>query len=249
VLLAIASIPEAAEARTRAATAAEMPLADLNRRLAGVLPRVLMAAVAPERGAALAASLTALGFGVLTCDVAAVPGDEDRVVARRVELAPDTLIVADSRGQTHRCGGRAIALLQRGVRVTRTEQKVTTTERKLSLGKAVLTGGMMLTKKVEKTGHSTVESAEPFLLLGRGDGEPDVILYERRIDYRQMGAEMQPSSRANLERLWTWLGRLAPPGTVDDRVSRPGFVTGLPVTAADPIDLAVYLVALARRAA
>jgi hypothetical protein len=64
-----------------------------------------------------------------------------------------------------------------------------------------------------------------------------------------MGAEMQPSSRANLERLWAWLSRLAPPGALDERVARPGFVTGLPATAADPVDLALFLVALAHRTA
>jgi hypothetical protein len=249
VLLAIARIPDDGDARTRAAAAVGLALADLNRRLAGTLPRVLLAAVPADRGQQLAQALEDLGFAVLTCDVAAVPTDEDRVVARRVELAPDTLIVADSKGQTYRCPGRAIGLLQRGVRVTRSERRVTTTERQLSLSKALLTGGMMLTKKVERTAHDAVETAEPFVLVGRGDGEQDIILYERRIDYRQMGAEMQPSSKANLERLWTWLCRLTAPERIDDRLARPGFVAGLPPTGADPVDLALYLVALARRSA
>jgi len=247
VLVAISRIPDHAEARKAAAAAAGLALADLNRRLAGSLPRVLLAAVGDAPGGALAATLRGMGFGVLTCDVAAVPTDEDRVVARRVELAPDTLIVTDATGQSHRCPGRTIHLLQRGVRVTRTEEKVTSSERRLSLGRAVLTGGMMITKKVDKVAVAKVENAEPFLLLGRGDAASDIILYERRIDYRLMGAEMQPSSRANLERLWVWLSRLAP-GVVDDRVSRPGFVTGLPPTAAEPVDLALFLVALDRRA-
>jgi hypothetical protein len=247
MLLAIASIPEAAEARPRAAAAAGLALADLSRRLAGTLPRVLLASVPEDRGRALALTLEGLGFGILTCDVAAVPSDEDRIVARRIELAPDTLIVTDARGQAHRCPGRAIGLLQRGMRVTRSENRVKTTERRLSIGKALLTGGLVLTEKVEKTTVNAVETGEPFLLLGRSDGEPDVVLYERRIDYRSMGAEMQPSSRANLERLWDWLRRLVPPETIDDRVARPGFVSGLPATAADPVDLALFLVALARR--
>jgi hypothetical protein len=247
VLLAIARIPDGIEARTAAAAATGLALADLNRRLTGTLPRVLLAAVPADRGQELTEALAGIGFGVLTFDVAAVPTDEDRVVARRVELAPDTLIVADSKGQSHRCSGRAIALLQRGIRVTRTEQTTTTTERQLSLSKALLTGGMMLTKKVARTTHNAVEASEPFLLLGRGDGEPDIILYERRIDYRHMGAEMQSSSRANLERLWSWLCRLTPPEAIDDRLGRPGFVAGLPPTAADPVDLALFMVTLARR--
>jgi hypothetical protein len=247
VLLAVARIPDGVEARAQAAAAAGLALADLNRRLAGPLPRVLIPAAPDERAHALAQALEGLGFLVLTCDVAAVPGDDDRVVARRVELAADALVVSDGQGRTHRCPRGAVALLQRGVRHSRTEERVKTSERRFSVGKAVLSGGMMLTKKIEKTEVATVETAEPFLLVGRGDGEPDIILYERRLDYRSMGPEMQPSSRGNLERLWAWLQALAP-GRTDDRVARPGFVSGLPATAADPIDLALYLVALTHRA-
>jgi hypothetical protein len=64
-----------------------------------------------------------------------------------------------------------------------------------------------------------------------------------------MGAEMQASSRANLERLWTWLCRLTRPEAIDDRLARPGFVAGLPPTAADPVDLALFMITLARRSA
>src|SRR5204863_5392184 len=62
VLLAIASIPDSAEARTRAAAAAGLALADLNRRLAGTLPRVPLPPVPDDRGRGLAESPAALGF-------------------------------------------------------------------------------------------------------------------------------------------------------------------------------------------
>jgi hypothetical protein len=57
---------------------------------------------------------------------------------------------------------------------------------------------------------------------------------------------MQPSSHSNFELVWRRLSQLAPAGVMDDRVGKPGFVGGLPATAADPVDLALYLVALAR---
>jgi hypothetical protein len=245
VLLAIARIPEAVEARAQAAKVTGLALADLNRRIAGTLPRVLFAGLAPEQ-AALPEALEALGFEVLTCDPAVVPGDDERVVARRIELAGGALVATDAKGQPHRCPPDAIALLQRGTRLAISEEKVTSTERKLSVGRAVLSGGLLLTKKVEKTTVKTSESAEPFLLVQRGDGEPDVMLYERRLDYRALGPEMQPASRGNLEVVWSKLKAMAPQ-RVDDRVARPGFVTGLPSTSADPVDLALFLVALARR--
>jgi hypothetical protein len=244
MLLAVARIPDRADARAQAAQVSGLALADLNRRLAGTLPRVLFAGPGPA-AETLGAQLEALGFGVLTCDPAVVPGDGDRVVARRIEFSGGALVATDARGETHRCAPPAIAILQRGTRVSTSSEKVTTSERKFDVGRAVLSGGLLLTKKVAQTTVKTNETAEPFLLLQRRDGEPDLIFYERRIDYRALGPEMQPSSRGNIELLWTKLKAMAP-AAVDDRVGRPGFVSGLPATSADPVDLALYLVALAR---
>jgi hypothetical protein len=245
MLVAVSRIPEGTEARAKAAQAAGLALADLNRRLAGTLPRVLFVGGAPV---GLVETLSALGFGLFTCEPEEVPGDDQRVVVRKIELAPGAgaLLAGDAKGQSHRCAAADIALLQRGVRVSRTSQAVKTTERKLDVGRAVLSGGLMLTKKVDKTEVKTTESSEPFLLVQRSAG-PDLILYERRIDYRALGPEMQPASRANLEVVWRKLCALAP-DRVDDRAGRPGFVTGLPMTSADPVDLALALVALSRAA-
>jgi hypothetical protein len=241
MLVAISRIPEGTEVRARAAQASGLALADLNRRLAGILPRVLFAGGAP---AGLVEALEGLGFGVLTCDPAAVTDDDRRLVVRRIELSPGMLVATDSKGQVHRCTGAQIALVQRGTRVSRTSETVKTTERKLAVGRAVLSGGLMLTKKVEKTAEKVTQSAEPFLLVQRR-GDADLILYERRIDYRALGAEMQPASRGNLEVVWRKVCVLAP-DRVDDRVARPGFVTGLPMTSADAVDLALTLVAMDR---
>jgi hypothetical protein len=241
MLLAISRIPEGTDARARAAQAAGLALADLNRRVAGILPRVLFAGGAP---AGLDQSLRALGFGVLTCEPTAVTGDDGRVLVRRIELSGGGAIATDAKGDAHRVGSAEIALLQRGMRVSRSAETVKTSERKLSVGRAVLSGGLMLTKKVEKTAEKVTETSEPFLLVQRR-GESDLIFYERRIDYRALGAEMQPASRANLEVVWKKLCALAP-DRVDVRVARPGFVTGLPVTSVEAVDLALALVALDR---
>lgn len=243
MLVAVSRIPEGTEARAKAAQAAGLALADLNRRLAGILPRVLFVGGAPV---GLVETLRGLGFGLFTCEPDEVPGDDQRVVVRKIEWAAGALVATDARGQSHRCTAADIALLQRGIRVSRTSQAVKTTERKIDVGRAVLSGGLMLTKKVDKTEVKTTESSEPFLLVQR-PAAPDLILYERRIDYRALGPEMQPASRANLEVVWRKLCALAP-DRVDDRAGRPGFVTGLPMTSADPVDLALALVALSRTA-
>src|SRR5213075_3173191 len=100
----------------------------------------------------------------------AVPGDGDRVLAARVEIDPRAggeLRATDAQGRTHACPGAAIALLQWGVRVKTESATVKTSERRLAMGKALLTGGLMLTKKVEKTAVQVTETREPFLLVQR----------------------------------------------------------------------------------
>jgi hypothetical protein len=238
-------VPADPAARDGAAAAAGLLRAELDRKLTGVLPRVLLPAVAGEQAGRLQQRLTDLGFGVIPCDPQAVPGDGERVIARKLAFEPGALVVSDGTGQMHRCPRAAIETVQRGTRVTRAGGKVTKEERRFSLGRTLLSQGLVTSKKVTRT-TVTPDTSEAFLLVVRGDGEPDVICYERRIDYRALGPDMQASSRLNLEQVWKALGALAP-GTADDRVARPGFVAGLPVTGADPVDLALYLVTLARR--
>jgi hypothetical protein len=220
-----------------------MVLADVNRRLAGILPRVLLPATPAGDVDGIVAALEGLGFAVVALDPALVPGDDQRVIARRLEIDRSGLLATDGPGVEHHCRVSAISVVQRGVRTLRTSEQVTTSERKFSVGRAVMSGGLMLSKKVDKKEVKTTETQEPFLVVQRYDGQPDIIIYERRLDYRFLGADMQPSSRGNLEVVWARLQAMAP---TDDRVARPGFVSGLPLVSGDPVDLALYLVALAR---
>jgi hypothetical protein len=180
-------------------------------------------------------------------DPALVPDDEQRIVARRLEFPGDALVAFDQQGTPHRCPTRSISLFQRGLRRERTTTKVKVSERHLDVKKALLTGGLLLTKKVERTDLKVTESDEAFVLVERNDGAPDVILYERQLDYRFLGAEMAPSSRTNLDRAWARCKTFAPRAACDERLLQPGFIAGLPRTSADPVDLALALVTLARR--
>lgn len=246
MLLVIANAPKDPLARTQGAHLADLPPADFSRRLAGTLPRVLLSAVAVDRVGALVDGFQSLGFAAFSCDPTAAPSDEDRLLVRNIEVEAGAMALLDGQGNHHPCIGASLSLIQRGVRVTTTSETVTTTERRLDVGRAVMTGGLMVTSKAKKQSIETEETREAFLLLQRNDGQPDAVIYERRIDYRFLGADKQPASHANLERTLARLRALAPNAPVDDRVARPGFVTGLPLTSSDPVDLGLYLVTLAR---
>jgi hypothetical protein len=247
MLLVAIALPGDAGAIERAGRRLGLSAADLRNRLQGVLPRVLASDADADRLSALSDDLDGLGFATAVCDARAAPTDDERVVARSARLERDELVVVDGAGGEHACPFAAIAAFQRAVRVTTEVTKETTTERKLDVGRAILTSGLVLTRKEKKVTTRKTETSEPLLLLQRNDGEPDVVFYERRLDYRFLGRDMQPASRANLEMLARRLRLAARGAPYDDRAARPGFVSALPAAPVDGVDLALFLVTLALR--
>ncbi len=233
----------------RAAAITQLSAADVRHRLRGTLPRALLTAADGDGLAAISERLDLLGFVTLVCDPRLAPTDADRVLARGLRLEPGQLVILDGTGGEHEVPWGAIEAIQRGVRVTTQATKEKIVERKLDVTRAVLSSGLILTRKEEREVVKTSEASEPFALLQRNDGEPDVILYERRMDYRALGRDMQPSSRANLDLVVRRVRAAAPAAIHDDRVARPGFVGALPAPsgATDRVDVGLYAVALALR--
>jgi hypothetical protein len=247
--LLVVKAPADPGAAARAVAATGLSAADLRFRLQGTLPRVLLSHVDGDRLVAIGETLEAFGFATVVCDPRLAPTDVDRVAARALRLESDGLVAVDGGGTEHDCPWSAIETIQRGVRVTTLTTREKKVERKFDVGRAVLSSGLILTRKEEREIVRKTETTEPFALVQRSDGAPDIILYERRIDYRFLGRDMQPSSRPNLELAVRRVRAAAPGATYDDRVVRPGFMSALPAAggASDPVDVALFTVSLALR--
>ena len=233
MFLAVVALPQVPDALERAAAATGQVRADVQRRLAGLLPRVILVDVDPGVVAKVQARLDAAGFRTLAFEPTKAPGDGKRTVARTLDVAALDL--------------GAITLIQRGTRVTSTLETVKTKERQFSMGSAILSSGLKMRKTVTKDVTTGAETRDPFLLLSRRDGGAGVVLYESRLDYRFLGAKLGPVAHANFEQTVAEVRRLTPQARFDDRVGKPGFVTGLPACAADPLDVALHLVELTDR--
>lgn len=247
MLLAIFQIPADSTAFAHVAAAADMHIADVRHRLAGTLPRILLADTDGERVAAAATALATRGFSVAAIDPAGIPRDGQCIMARRLELGTDELGVIEGVGAEirHVVPVSAILLVQRGRRVDVETETTETKERKLSAGRALASGGLLVHKTVKKTTTRTTEDHQSFARVQRSDGGQDVVLYEKKLDYRFLGSEMQPSSRGNFERTVVLLRALAPGAALDTRVSQPGFTNALGGFGVDPVDLGLHLVRLA----
>jgi hypothetical protein len=246
VLLVVTELPSSPAPEETAARLTGQAVADVRNRLAGPLPRVLLVEPDSARAQTLATALEAEGFAAIACDPRLAPGDDDRLVARALEWATTgELVVTDTAGAPEVVTASSLVLIQRGVRVTTTAEITKQKERRFSVGRALLSGGLILTKRVETQSTRTTTQSDPFLLLHRRDGQPDVVLYEHRLDYRFLGAAMQPTSVANFEILFDRLRAWAPTVLVDERAALPALLNGLPVPATTRVDLALWLIWLA----
>lgn len=226
------------------AQATGLSAADVRPRMSGPGPWVLAVSATAETLASMLLALEKLQVQALVCDPSVVPSDNDRVVVRNLAFGPSQLVATDGTGVEHSCNYSAISLIQQGSRVHTSVETTKTTQRKFSAGRALLTGGLSLTKKEVISETKKTETSERFVLLSRSDGEADLMLYERRLNYQFLGSQMQSSSFANLQSLVARIKEKTA-AVVDDRVNTPGFVGRLPKTRTHPADLALYLVQLA----
>ena len=235
------TLDDAAVARVAAATG--LAMADVRSRLVGPTPRVLVVSQAAEPLHAMAAALVPLGLRTLVCDPACAPTDEDRLVPRSLAFHPEALVASDMTDTPHVCPWSAIGLIQHGMRSRVHVRVMKHKEARFSLTRTLLSGGMATHRTVEVEQKLPRHDIERFILLHRNDGQDDVMLYERRLQYQFLDEAMQPSSYANLEVV---LARIRERTTarLEERIAHPGFVTALPKTSVDPLDLALYLVQL-----
>jgi hypothetical protein len=236
-------------------------------RLAAVLGRTLLEARSrvsqPEGGPSVLATfserpaaeayaeeLRSRGFAVLVLPPEAVETEKDRFLVRSFELGPDAL-TARSRQEGIEVPWPEVRLLLRGV--VRMERKRTQTvqRRELSLGRAVMTGGLMVTKPVKETKSEVQVENEGFVHLYPAAGPP-LVFRQTDLNYAGLGSGLQPSMAANFARLVAALREASPRAVYDERLAtQPGQarLLGPSLPPASHLDVAVSLLSRALLAA
>jgi len=232
-------------------------------RLAAVLGRTLLEArgrvSAPEGGPAVLATfgeaaaaatyadeLRSRGFEVLVLAPEAMETDQERFVMRDFEIGPEGLTARSRKGSAE-VAWRDVRLLLRGA--VRIERKRTQTvqRRELSLGRAVITGGLMVTKAVKTSKTETLIENEGFLHLYLASGRP-LVFRQSDLNYAGLGPALQHSAAANFARLVTALRAACPEALYDERLATPpgqARLLGPSLSAESHLDVAVSLVSQA----
>jgi hypothetical protein len=218
----VASIRPASDLEAAVAAlvaSAAMTKAEARMRLAPE-PPALLARVPPEDAARVVGELGRAGLPALAIDED-VPSDSGRFQVRSFAFEAGAGQFTSRTGESLAVPWDDVRLVLRGVRASRTITEHTETRQKLSPGRAVLTGGLVFTKKTTSTVRSVQEDSEQFLLL-HTDAGPRLFLGEQALEFSGLGPLLQPARTANLGVLMQELRRRTPRAFHDDRLLRLG---------------------------
>jgi hypothetical protein len=219
-LVAIVRTPESIEeAASVLAEASGLALAEARMRLAPE-PPALLTRLEPAKADALVVALRKAGLAVLAVP-AGVPGDKDRLVARSFSFDDAGFTVTARSGESAVIAWTDVAAILRGLRSSRSEVERTETSKSFSVGMAVATGGLKMTRTATKTVRSSDESTEQVILV-YSRGGPVALLAERELDFSCLGSGMSPSSTANMVEAARRLRTKAPSAFYDERLLRLG---------------------------
>jgi hypothetical protein len=206
------------------------------------LPMVVARTEDKARALAVASRLRERGHEVVALDSASVVESDAMTPLRLFRFDAAALVAIGQNGAEAHAPYAEIVAIVRAMHVKRSESVSKEKKTEISVGRAVLTGGLLATKTVEKETTRRTEDREPVVYVFRRDGEP-WLLRAGHARYDGLGADLKPTVLENLATFVRLLRARAPGAVVDERL--------LAVKNADPFTLdvlaSVVAVCVARR--
>lgn len=247
-------VGEATQPRAQAlATALGNTLYEASNRLRVPGGGPLVLAVLNDMAAAIqmVTRLRAAGFDAEVVTEDGVETDAVRFVARRVDLEPEALRVEPRAGQPLELPWTSIDVVLFGSSASVHTDVTTIKGRKLDMGRALLTGGLMMTKGTKREVTRETQERERFLYL-YSLGRPTVALREGELVYGSSGVALEASRTANFTSLATEMERRCKHARFDNSLlnrGRQALMLGAQLAPETHLDLAAALLSRAARRA
>lgn len=152
-------------------------------------PALLLRTDDRARALRLLASVRGRGHDAIACDAATIVSTDEMVHVRSNRFTDHAWLITDARAIEHALPWSDILVLVRATHRTRTEQAEKSDERKLSLGRAAMSGGLLVTKTVTSARTHATEHRDQVLYVFREGGAP-----RPKLDRVQAGARGLVSS-------------------------------------------------------
>lgn len=219
---------------------------EVRLKLAASGPAVLASYADPQRAETLAARLSQAGIPTLVI-ATSVERRKSRICrVRRFVLEEQMLRLESMAGESCDIDYRMIELLLVATCCAGLEQATgTVTERKFSLGKTLLAGGIPMTKNVQREVAVATAVRDETLRLYVRDGA--TMVFDRAtLNFDGLGGAMQLTRELNFARLKNELRRLAPQAIYDERLLKRAALVrllGPSLSPEDDLDLAFEILA------
>ena len=192
-VVAIVSLSTSVEDEARALAADLGTIAyEERQKLAPGLPAIVLSTTELELAEVFTAKLRGRKHRAHWCSSSDVVPASEMTRLRNFAFEPDALVAGDER-----LPWSDISVLIRATHRFHTEGTTTVKTTKLDLGRAVLTGGLMITKTKKQEVVTRSDNSEPVLYIFRASGEPAWILHEQRTNFAALGADLTPTAPRN----------------------------------------------------
>lgn len=211
--------------------------------LRGGMPAIAVRTDDRARALTILQNLRARGHEAVACDESAVVASDAMTQVRSFRFDPDALVAIGPHGVEERFVFADALAFIRATHASRSETVEKTRERKMSLGRAALSGGLINTKTVTKERVVMTEDRDFALYMfrrpgaGGSDGAPWLVL-ATRARYEGLGPDLQRSQIENFDVLLRRLRESAPQAVFDERLHTRR------VDPESPVDLLAHLLAL-----
>lgn len=186
-------------------------------RAPGNGPLIVAVLAEKERAEQLVQQLHSAGFKAVGLTAGEIDTTACAWIVRRFRLGERELHVETEKGDNLDISFQDINLVLRGIRISGSITTKTVKERSVDLGRAVLSGGMMMTKTTKTTQDVTTEARERFVNLYAGDA-PAIVFRENALDYNSLGSARKPSRSENFTYLVAELRRCCPNAQYNERL-------------------------------
>lgn len=170
-----------------------------------------------ERAVQLVEQLHSAGFKAFVLTSGEIETEACAWNVRRFGLGERELHVEAEKGENLGISFQEIDLILRGIAIARGTATETVKNRSMSLGRAVLSSGIMITKTTKTIREVTTEEREGFVNLYAGDA-PTLVFRENTLVYDSLGSARKPSRSENFTYLMAELRRCCPGAQYDERL-------------------------------
>ncbi len=181
----------------------------------------LVVSVSGERDAVekVVKKLQSGGFDAIVLDPNEIESGSNQFIVKKFRLDDEELVVESGKDRSLAVEYRSIDLILRGTCIALRSETRSVKERKFSLGRAVLSGGLVITRTKKSTRQVTTEDREGFFNLYSGN-RLTLVFRESALIYDSLGPALKASRVANFAYLLAELRQRQPDAVFDDRLLR-----------------------------